>query len=145
MKRDSELYQKYVETLKKELVPAMGCTEPIAISYAAARARDVLGCFPEKILVEASGNIIKNVKSVTVPNTDGMKGIEAAALTGAVAGKAEQKLEVISKVSQEQKERVRQLLDRDMVEVRVASSGLVFDLIVTVTAGQDRAVVRICQ
>ena len=143
MKRDSELYQKYVETLKKELVPAMGCTEPIAISYAAARARDVLGCFPEKILVEASGNIIKNVKSVTVPNTDGMKGIEAAALTGAVAGKAEQKLEVISQVSQEQKERVRQLLDRDMVEVRVASSGLVFDLIVTVTAGQDRAVVRI--
>ncbi len=143
MKRDSELYRKYADTLRKELVPAMGCTEPIAISYAAAKARDVLGQFPGKILVEASGNIIKNVKSVTVPNTDGLKGIEAAALAGVVAGRAERRLEVISEVSAEQKEKIRQLLTRDMVEVGVASSGLVFDLVITLTAGHDRAVVRI--
>ena len=76
MKREDNIYQIYVQILKEELVTAMGCTEPIAISYAAARARAVLGELPEKIVVKASGSIIKNVKSVVVPNTGGFRGIE---------------------------------------------------------------------
>ena len=88
-------YQNYIQILREELVPAMGCTEPIAIAYGAAKARELLGEMPESVLVEASGNIIKNVKSVGVPNTGGLKGIEAAAAAGIVAGRAEKILEVI--------------------------------------------------
>ena len=72
MKRDDKNYQLYLQILKEELIPAMGCTEPIAIAYGAARAAEVLGQQPEKILVDASGNLIKNVKSVIVPNTGGL-------------------------------------------------------------------------
>lgn len=99
-------YQNYVNALKNELVPAMGCTEPIAIAYCAATAFKNLGENCARVLIEASGNIIKNVKSVTVPNTDGLKGIEAAAAAGIVAGDADKKLEVISHVSKEQKENI---------------------------------------
>ena len=97
----------YAGILEEELVPAMGCTEPIAIAYAAAIAREVLEAFPEKILVECSGNVIKNVKSVSIPNTDGLCGIEAAAVAGAVAGDRKKKMEVISEVTSEQKEEIR--------------------------------------
>ena len=96
MKRDSRTYQDYLEILREELVPAAGCTEPVAIAYAAALGREVLGELPERTTVEASGNIIKNVKSVVVPNTGGLKGIEAAAAAGLVAGEAERLLEVIA-------------------------------------------------
>ena len=89
MKRDDKKYQQYLQILHEELIPAMGCTEPIAIAYGAAKAREILGMEPEKILVDASGNLIKNVKSVVVPNTGGLKGIEVAAAVGAVAGKPE--------------------------------------------------------
>ena len=82
MNSNSMTYQAYVQILKEELLPAMGCTEPIAIAYCAAKARDVLGEIPDSIEVEASGNIIKNVKSVVVPNTEGRKGLEAAAAIG---------------------------------------------------------------
>ena len=82
----SRAEQAYVQILKEELIPAMGCTEPIAIAYAAAKARDVLGGMPDKVEIGVSSNIIKNVKSVIVPNTDGMKGIEAAAAAGIVGG-----------------------------------------------------------
>lgn len=92
MNRDSETYRVYIQILKEELVPAMGCTEPIAIAYGAAKARETLGALPDRVLVEASGNIIKNVKSVIVPNTGGMKGIEAAAAVGIVAGQADRSL-----------------------------------------------------
>ena len=78
MKKTDEKYQAYIQILKEELVPAMGCTEPIALAYAGAKAREVLGCVPDKVLVEASGSIIKNVKSVIVPNTNHLKGIPAA-------------------------------------------------------------------
>jgi len=78
MKKQDLKYNTYVQILKEELIPATGCTEPIAIAYASAKAREVLGALPESVLVEVSGNIIKNVKSVVVPNTGGMKGIEAA-------------------------------------------------------------------
>ena len=85
MKSHEENYQKYVKILEEELVPAMGCTEPIALAYAAAKAREVLGCMPDRVYVEASGSIIKNVKSVIVPNTDFLKGIPAAAAAGTLA------------------------------------------------------------
>ena len=80
------VYHTFVQILKEELVPAFGCTEPIAIAYCAAKAREVLGAVPERVEIQASGNIIKNVKSVIVPNTDGLKGIPAAAAAGIVGG-----------------------------------------------------------
>ena len=79
MTKEDIKYQAYIQILKEELIPAMGCTEPIALAYAAAKAREVLGCIPERVHIGASGSIIKNVKSVVVPNTDGMRGIESAA------------------------------------------------------------------
>ena len=106
MERTSKTYQAYVQILKEELIPAMGCTEPIAIAYAAAKAREVLGCQPDKVEIGVSNNIIKNVKSVIVPNTDGMKGIEAAAAAGIVGGRADKALEVIADVTDEQMERI---------------------------------------
>lgn len=143
MERNSQLYEMYVDIMEKELIPAMGCTEPIAISYVTAKAKDILGRMPEKIVVEASGNIIKNVKSVIVPNTGGLKGIEAAAAAGAVAGRAEKLLEVISEVSKEQKEEICVFLARDIIQVKLAKSDIVFDLTVTIMAGSDSVSVRI--
>lgn len=98
----TEHYASYVEILKEELIPAMGCTEPIAIALAAAKARQTLGELPVACKVEVSGNIIKNVKAVTVPNTGGHKGIEAATAAGVVAGKADLMLEVLSQVTEEE-------------------------------------------
>lgn len=126
MEKEDIRYQTYVQILKEELIPAMGCTEPIAISYCAAKARAVLGCIPEDCLVEASGNIIKNVKSVVVPNTDGLKGIEAAAAAGIVAGKEERILEVISAVTQDQKKEIRKYLDQKRIRVKpLETEGLI--------------------
>ena len=82
MTKDNEKYQAYVQILNEELIPAMGCTEPIALAYAAAKAREVLGCLPDRVCIGASGSIIKNVKSVIVPNTNHLKGIPAAAAAG---------------------------------------------------------------
>ena len=89
---EQKVYQEYVEILREELIPAMGCTEPIAVAYCAALAKQALGCFPEKVTVKASPNIIKNVKSVVVPNTGGQRGIAAAAAAGIVTGDADAKL-----------------------------------------------------
>ena len=97
----------YVAILKEELVPAMGCTEPIAISYASARLREVLGALPETVEADVSGNIIKNVKSVVVPNTGGLHGIEAAIAAGIIAGDAARELEVISSVTAAQQAQIR--------------------------------------
>lgn len=99
MELTKEIYQAYVDILKEELTPAFGCTEPIAIAYCAAKVRETLGKRPDKVLVEASGNVIKNVKSVIVPNTDGLKGIPAAAAAGIVAGDSDKVLEVIARVT----------------------------------------------
>ena len=101
MNKNNPVYQAYVEILRRELVPAMGCTEPIAIAYCAAKARAILGALPDKVVVSASGNIIKNVKSVIVPNTGGRKGIEAAAAIGIVAGDEKAGLEVIAHAREE--------------------------------------------
>lgn len=141
---DARIYDAYVRILHDELVPAMGCTEPIAIAYAAALARDTLGAMPERVEVRASGNLIKNVKSVVVPNTDGLRGIEAAAAAGIVAGDADRALEVISAVTAQQKERIRAMVERGVCAVSLLDTGLVLDLIVTVRAGASSARVRIC-
>ena len=138
-----EIYNAYVKILHEELVPAMGCTEPIAIAYASALARDTLGTMPERMEVQASGNLIKNVKSVVVPNTNGLKGIEAAVAAGVVAGDAGKALEVISVVSGEQKARIHDMVGRGVCKVSLLDSGRVLDLIVTLCAGDDWARVRI--
>ena len=92
---DQHMYNEYLAILREEIVPALGCTEPIAIAYASAKARSVLGCLPEHITVKCSGNIIKNVKAVIVPTTGDMKGIETSAVLGAVGGNPDKKLEVL--------------------------------------------------
>ena len=101
MSLDNAKKEKYVQILKEELVPALGCTEPIAIAYTAANLRKIMGGIPDEILIESSGNIIKNAKSVIVPNTGGMKGMEASALIGLIGGNADKGLEVLADVTEE--------------------------------------------
>lgn len=113
----SNLYQSYVEILKEELVPAMGCTEPIAIAYCAAVLKDTLENIPSEIAIYVSGNILKNVKSVTVPNTGGMHGINVAAAIGVIAGDKDKKLEVISNVSACQIEELKQYLTTNKISI----------------------------
>ena len=143
MKRGDDCYRQYVQILKEELRPAMGCTEPIAIAYAAAKARSVLGTVPERLLVEVSGNIIKNVKSVVVPHTGGLRGIPAAAAAGAVAGDADAELEVLSHVTDEEIAETGAYLEKAPIEVRHADTGHIFDIMVTAFSGEDSAFVRI--
>lgn len=145
MERTDNRYTTYVQILKEELVPAMGCTEPIAIAYGAAKAREVLGAVPDKVTIGVSDNIVKNVKSVVVPNTDGMKGIEAAAAAGIVGGQADLQLEVISQITAEQKGEMRLFLEQVPVKVKQLDTGFIFDIIVTLLKGEDSATVRISQ
>lgn len=143
MKRDDEKYQEYVQILKEELVPAMGCTEPIALAYAAAKAREVLGAVPDEVKVEASGSIIKNVKSVIVPNTNHLKGIPAAAAAGIIAGQADKELEVIAEVSDEQIARMKEFLENTKITVEHVDNGITFEIIVTLKKGDSYSQVRI--
>lgn len=143
MKRTDEKYQAYVQILKEELVPAMGCTEPIALAYAAAKAREVLGCLPDRVCIEASGSIIKNVKSVIVPNTDHLKGIPAAATAGIIAGKPEKELEVIAEVSKEDTRKMKEYLETTPITVEHVDHGITFEIIVTVYHEESYAKVRI--
>ena len=140
---DKELYNAYVQILREELIPAMGCTEPIAVAYAAALARKTLGCLPEKVNIRVSANIIKNVKSVVVPHTGGLRGIAAAASAGIVAGDADAELEVISKVSEAQTGQIRAYLESAMFDIAPSDSDYIFDIQVTVTAGEAHAFVQI--
>ena len=143
MEKSDIRYKTYVDILKRELLPAMGCTEPIAIAYCAARARALPGCIPDSVLIEASGNIIKNVKSVIVPNTNGAKGIEAAAAAGIIAGKEELKLEVLSQVTDEEKEKLAAYLKTASIYVRPADSPFILDVSVTVKKDGSQAKARI--
>ena len=138
-------YRGYVQILTEELIPAMGCTEPIAIAYAAAKARAVLGALPQEMTVEVSGNIIKNVKSVVVPHTGGLRGIVSAAAAGAVAGDAGRELEVISDVTDKQIEDIKDYLQTAPIEVRHADTPHIFDIMVTARCGEDTAFVRIAE
>ena len=143
MTKDHPNYGAYIRILEEELVPAMGCTEPIALAYCAAKAREVLGVLPDKVLIQASGSIIINVKSVIVPNTNHMKGIPAAAVAGIVAGDASRQLEVIASVANEQIEEMRVYLERTPITVEHVDNGLTFEIAVTVYHGSDWASVRI--
>lgn len=143
MERGDLRYETYLAILKRELVPAMGCTEPIALAYCAAKAREVLGFLPDKVCVEVSGNIIKNVKSVIVPNTDGRKGIEAAAAIGIVAGDAKKELEVLSLVTEEKRQAFFSYLETVDIRVKQADSPYLLDIFVKVEGNGQRASVRI--
>lgn len=143
MDKMNKKYDAYIQILKEELVPAMGCTEPIALAYAAAVARKVLGCLPDKVVIGASGSIIKNVKSVIVPNTDHLKGIPAAAAAGIVAGDSSKELEVIAAVAPDQIAGMKEFLENTEIQVEHVDNGITFDIIVTLYKGESWSKVRI--
>ena len=136
-------YQDYVKILEEELIPAMGCTEPIAIAYAGAVARKTLGELPDTLDIKVSGNIIKNVKSVIVPNTGGMRGIAAALCAGVIAGDAEALLEVIAGVTPSQKEEIKAYMEQVKPRIVPASTGHVFEIDLTVGKGTNTSRVLI--
>ncbi len=140
---DLQTYRDYVNILKEELVPAMGCTEPIAIAYAAAVARKTLGQMAQRMEVEASGNIIKNVKSVFVPSTGGLRGIPAAAAAGMAAGDPDLELEVLSQVGQQEQRAIQEYLEKTPITVKLAQTPFIFDITIRAWAGDDSALVRI--
>lgn len=139
MERESLKYRTYIKILERELVPAMGCTEPIAIAFCAATARKTLGARPTAIRVEASGNIIKNVKSVIVPNTGGKHGIEAAAAAGVLYGDAEAGLQVFAHAAPEEIEGLDAYMQETEICVANIDFGYVLDIIVTVSDGVHTA------
>ena len=143
MTKSDNLYKFYTQLLKDELVPAMGCTEPIALALAAARARQLLGEIPESVSVQVSPSIIKNVKSVIVPHTGHLKGIPAAVAAGIVVGNADNQLEVLSKVSGDEYPAISRFLETTEIDVIPLYDGVVFDIIVTVYKSGNRARVRI--
>ena len=143
MKPGDDLYQKYIAILQEELRPAMGCTEPIALAYAGAKARQVLGALPDRVRLAVSGNIIKNVKSVVVPNTGGQRGMAAALCAGIVAGDPDRELQVISQVPAAMHETIRTYRDTVNLEIVPAESILVFDIDLRVFAGADQVRLRI--
>lgn len=140
---DKKLYDDFLNILKEELLPAMGCTEPIAIAYAAALAKNALGQLPERLEITVSGNILKNVKSVIVPCTGGLKGVIAAAAAGVVAGRHDRKLEVLSGLTQSDIREIKAYLSRVEACVKAADSGCVFDIGIRVFAGSEQAYARI--
>ena len=143
MSVDQNKISLYTKILREELVPAMGCTEPIAIAYGAAYARKVLGKPAERYEVECSGNIIKNVKAVTVPQTGGLKGIEAAVLAGAIGGNADRELEVLSTVTEADLQEIRRGLEQRIVTVRPLDSSHTLHIIIHAHAGADSVCVEI--
>lgn len=145
MERHDRIYDQFIQIMKEELKPAMGCTEPIAIAYAAAKAREVLGKKPERLVVEVSGNIIKNVKSVVVPHTGGLRGIPAAAAAGAAAGDGSKELEVISNVTEDGIAAMREFLSTTPIEVKFADTPNIFDIMITAYSGTESSFVRIIE
>ncbi len=143
MRKDDPKYAAYVSILREELVPAMGCTEPIAIAFAAAKARDILGSLPEKAVIRCSGSIIKNVKSVVVPNTGGMRGLEAAAAAGIIAGDAEKKLEVLSAIGPNRFPDIQAYLNQADIRVEFLSTDRAFEMLISVSGGGHTADVRV--
>lgn len=140
---DRQIYDAYVRLLEQELVPAMGCTEPIAVAYAAAVAARELPVRAERVGIAVSANIIKNVKSVIVPNTGGLHGLEAAAAAGIVAGDPEKKLLVISQVTDDQREEIKAYLQQAAFTVEESQSGSLFDIHITLEGGDHQSACRI--
>ena len=142
---ERNIYDAYLQLLHKERVPAMGCTEPIAVAYAAAVAARELKVLPETVDIRVSANIIKNVKSVIVPNTGGLHGLEAAAAAGIIAGEPESKLLVISRVTEAQQKEIADYLKTAAFSVEEADSGALFDIQILLTGGGHRAMCRIAE
>ena len=140
---DHTIYNAYISILKEELLPAMGCTEPIAVAYAAAVAARELGTVPETIEIVVSGNIIKNVKSVVVPNTGGLRGLAAAAAAGIVAGDPEAHLQVISKATAADHAKIAAYLKSADFPIRESDSGYIFDIDIRLHAAGHTARCRI--
>ena len=136
-------YAQYLKILHEELIPAMGCTEPIAMAYAAAKAREVLVALPDKIDIVISGNIIKNVKSVIVPNTGGLKGITAAIAAGAVAGNADRQLEVLADVKEDEIPKIAQFMESCAMAVMKSESDKLLDIDLHMYRGRDNVRLRI--
>ncbi len=143
MKKTDIRYSTYLQILREELIPAMGCTEPIAIAYAAALARKTLQNPPTRVSVSVSGNIIKNVKSVVVPHTGGLRGISAAVAAGIVAGDAERELEVLSEVTANDISLISDFLNSVPIEIECADTPHIFDIMITVYSDSDSAYVRL--
>lgn len=140
---NQELQTQYLNILKEELILATGCTEPIAIAYCAANLRQVLGALPERVVAELSGNILKNVKSVVVPNTGNLRGIEAAIAAGLVAGKPDAGLQVLADVTDAETPAIRAYLAETPIEISCANTPCVLDIALHGWHGADHAVVRI--
>ncbi|MHC1745706.1 MAG: serine dehydratase subunit alpha family protein [Negativicutes bacterium] len=140
---DKVQYDNYITILKGELITAMGCTEPIAIAFTAAKAREVLGQIPERMVIRCSGNIIKNVKGVVVPNSGGQKGVEVAAILGVVAGKSELELEVISQVKQEDIDKTKTLYSQGICSCELEEGAENLFIRAELIAGQETAAVEV--
>ena len=140
---DCTIYEVYTKILRQELVPAMGCTEPIAVAYAAAVAARELPGLPETVDIRVSANIIKNVKSVIVPNTGGLHGLEAAAAAGIIAGDADKKLLVIAEVSQFQKDEIAAYLKQAKFSVQESEGNALFDIVIELKLGEHRSMCHI--
>ncbi len=136
-------YFNYLKILEEELLPAMGCTEPIAVAYASALAREALKGVPIKADISVSGNILKNVKSVVVPNTGGLRGIASAVSAGVVAGNAQKKLEVLSEIQEEDIEKIKEFLNKCEFTINKSRSGEIFDIAVRLYSESDEAFARI--
>lgn len=136
-------YNNYLKILNAELIPAMGCTEPIAIAFTAAKAREVLGRMPEQMVLHCSGNIIKNVKGVVVPNSGGQKGVEVAAILGVVAGRADLELQVISQVKQEDIDMTSALYKQGICSCELEEGEENLYIRAELIAGQETAAVEV--
>lgn len=143
MDRNNHIYKSYCQILKEELVPAMGCTEPIALAYCASKCKDFIDDDIKEVQIEVSGNIIKNVKSVIVPNTGGLKGIEASVTAGIVAGKSDKILEVISEVNDQQKKDMKTFLQQTPIKVEPLESEYALDMKITIISNKHKATVQI--
>ncbi len=140
---NQEKYTQFAQILREELIPAMGCTEPISIAYAAAKARELLKETPCSGLLQVSGNILKNAKSVTVPHTGGLRGVKSAVAAGIVAGVADAELETLSKVKQERVEEIKNFRDTFDLQVSTQETARMFDIGVTLQSKNHTAFVRI--
>lgn len=139
---DKNLYEAYLNILNCELVPAMGCTEPIAIALTAAKAKEYLDEPVRSVLINVSGNIIKNVKSVKVPNTGGLRGIEAAAAAGIVAGKPENNLELLSGITEEEQAEIAKFIENTEITVSEADTKYVLDIGITLKSDNHTVYAR---
>lgn len=138
-----ENYDNYLAILSEELVPALGCTEPISVAYGAALARKHLNAFPTKMIIKSSGNIIKNAKSVVVPNTGGLKGMQASLLAGLVGGDADLKLEVLKNITPQQIEEINSLMNTGLVEIQTLDTPITLHTITYATDGKNEVEVEI--